>query len=571
MQWVFNNQPIEPWLKDFCEQRGLSLAIVPLLAQKRFKNSQALERFLYPKLRYVEGPEDIQNLSEAIVVVDKACKQSLSIAIVSDYDVDGVTSMALLYHCFKALNFSFTHFFPDREKEGYGLTTHVVQRILDTQQHFDILIALDCGTNSVEAIQLLRNKNIKVIVVDHHQPTCEILPDAIIINPHVAPEKHSDSAKQLCTAGLVFKWIHLWLKHLKTEGYAPALPLKMRPFLDLVALGTIADMVPLKEENRIFVHFGLDQMRHTQHIGLSGIMDFSGINPDLAISAEDVGFQLAPRINASGRLDSADMPFQLLTSDDDTKCFVLSDQLNKFNCERQEIEKRICEEAEAKIACKPNQYAYVLSKPSWHIGVVGIVAGRLSRKYNCPVFVLGEQNNKLRGSGRSIPSVNLVELFTAANSLIEQWGGHPGAVGLSLDKRNLVPLEKFLNQYLKSKFPKGLPEAILNINTTFQCHQISDKLMEDIELLEPFGQENEKPTFIIPNIVLYTPPERFGRNRQHIRFKIDSLSIIGWNIDANTLPINTPLDLAVQLSWNYWQSHRSLQITLIDWKVKEAF
>ena len=163
----------------------------------------------------------------------------------------------------------------------------------------------------------------------------------------------------------------------------------------------------------------------------------------------------------------------------------------------------------------------------------------------------------------------MVELFTAADAFIAQWGGHPGAVGLSLGKEKREPLENFLNQYLQTKFPEGLPEAILHISATLQNRQISEKFLEDVELLGPFGQENEKPVFVIPNVVLHTPPEQFGRNRQHIRFKADTLPVIGWNLDANVFPLNTPLDLAVQLSWNYWQSHRSLQTTLIDWKVKE--
>lgn len=569
MQWVFGNQTVDGWLKDFCEREGLCPALAPLLARYHFENLQELERFLYPKLSHIEAPESIQNLLLAVDVIDKACKRGRSIAVVSDYDVDGITSMALLYHGFKALNFSFTHFFPNREKEGYGLTTSVAQRILDTHQHFDVLMSLDCGTNSVEAIQLLNKNHIQVIVVDHHQPTCSELPEAIIVNPHVNPENHSVSSKNLCTVGLVFKWLHLWLKRLKNEGYQPAIDLRLRPFLDLVALGTIADMVPLKNENRLFVHFGLKQMQCTMHCGLSELLNVSGINAHASITAEDVAFQLAPRINASGRLNSADIPFSLLTSLDKTQCEDASLLLDDLNKQRQEIEKRICEAAEVIIAHKPKQYAYVLFQPSWHVGVVGIVAGRLSRKYNCPVFVLGEQNGQLKGSGRSIPAVDLVELFTAADSFIAQWGGHPGAVGLSLAAENLIPLEGFLNQYLTEKFPKGLPEAVLNISATIQDQQVSEKFMDDMKLLEPFGQENEKPTFVIPHVILHKTPECFGRNLQHIRFKIGSLSVIGWNFDAGALPLDTPLSLAVQFSWNYWQSHRSIQALLIDWKLSK--
>ena len=259
----------------------------------------------------------------------------------------------------------------------------------------------------------------------------------------------------------------------------------------------------------------------------------------------------------------------MLTSADKTQCEDASLLLDDLNKQRQEIEKRICEAAEVIIAQKPKQYAYVLFQPSWHVGVVGIVAGRLSRRYNCPVFVLGEQNGQLKGSGRSIPAVDLVELLTAADSFIAQWGGHPGAVGRSLNAENLIPLEGFLDQYLTEKFPKGLPDAVLNISATIQNQQVSEKFMDDMKLLEPFGQENEKPTFVIPHVILHKTPERFGRNLQHIRFKLGALTVVGWNLDVGVLPLNTPLSLAVQFSWNYWQSHRSIQALLIDWKLSK--
>lgn len=566
MQWIFNTPPVDEWLEGFCSRSGLHPIMARLLADKGFESPQDLECFLFPKLADVEMPESIENLQQAIEIVDYACKHGQSIAVVSDYDVDGVTSMALLHCGFKALNFSFTHFFPNREREGYGLTVSLAQRILATEQHFDVLVSLDCGTNSLEAIQLLQKNGMCVIVVDHHRSNGSALPDAVIVNPHVHPGKHSESSKQLCTVGLVFKWLHLWLKRLKAEHYEPAMSIKLKPFLDLVALGTIADIVPLSCENRIFVHFGLRQMACATQLGLSKLIHVSGINTSKPIISEDVAFQLAPRINASGRLGSAEVPFSLLTSTDEKHCTQTSLLLDDINKKRQEIEKCICAEAELMMQQNPKRYAYVLFQPSWHIGVVGIVAGRLSRKYNCPTFVLGEQNGKLKGSGRGIPSVNLVELLTAANGFMDQWGGHPGAVGLSLEKNNLVPLEHFFNQYLMEKFPHGLPEAALKISATIQVPQISEKFMDDLALLEPFGQENEKPVFVIPHVIFREKPECFGQNRQHIRFKVGNILVIGWHFDGNDVPIDRPLDIAVQFSWNYWQSHRSIQALLVDWK-----
>ena len=219
MRWLFNAPiPANSWIDQYILENGLSRSVGNLLRQIPFKDKLELHNFLHPSLQSVEMPELIENLAEAVGWVDIACKTSKRIAILSDYDVDGVTSMALMARYFQALGYTFEPYFPIRETEGYGLTERVVERILKTEPHLDYLISLDCGTNSIEAVKMLRDRNIKVIIVDHHKHNRDHLPDAIIVNPHINPEKHSQSAQELCTAGLVFKWLHLWLKKLKKEG-----------------------------------------------------------------------------------------------------------------------------------------------------------------------------------------------------------------------------------------------------------------------------------------------------------------------------------------------------------------
>lgn len=566
MRWVFNTQQTSSNIKDFVKNLGLDGALTELLSQMPFTSEEALKAFLEPSLRNVEPPETICHLSEAVQQINDACKQNKRIAILSDYDVDGITSMALLWHSFHALGYNFSYFFPNRELEGYGLTECVVDRILTSGQTIDLFIACDCGTNSIEAVEKLKAHWAKVIIIDHHQHTRESLPEAIIINPHVDEHRHSLSSQALCTAGLVFKLIHAWLKILKQENYPRAIPLQMRPFLDLVALGTIADMVPLCYENRLWVFFGLQEIIRTKVVGLQKLLKVSDCNLNFPISVEDVSFKLAPRINASGRLQTADMTFRLLIDSDESTCEYLAQQLNTLNQERQAIEKQIVKEAEALIDTDPNQPAYVLYKPSWHIGVVGIVAGRLTRKYNCPVFVLGDHEGKAKGSGRSIPDVNLVEMFTAANELIYQWGGHPAAVGLTVDHENIVPLELFFRSYLNKKFPQGLPEAVLPIASIITPAQITPAFLKGIDRLAPFGQGNEPPVFVIKNVCFSYPPEKFGRDNAHIRFDLGRHTVIGWNFGENDFPIHSPIDLAVKFTWTYWQNERRLQITLVDWQ-----
>ena len=564
MRWVLKEQKSHPWLNSCAEVLHLPKEVVNLISQLSFADEKEFMSFFVPTLKDVEDPSKIQNLARAVECIDVACKANQKIAIVSDYDVDGITSMALMKRCFDALGFTFCPFFPNRDAEGYGLTERLVDRILSNAS-FDFLIALDCGTNSIAAIEKLNMAGIQVIVVDHHQHNCEKLPKAIVVNPHVDSHLHSKSSQNLCSVGLVFKWVHAWLKRLKSEKYGPALEMRLRHFLDLVALGTVADLVPLRDENRLWVYFGLREMVQTQLIGLKKLLEVSGCNLNFPLNVEDVSFKLAPRINVSGRLDSADMPYQLLTSDDEVLCQQLAETLNNLNGERQKIERNIVKEAEAMILARPHRWAYVLYKEDWHVGVVGIVAGKLSRKFNCPVFVLGLHEGKAKGSGRSIPEVNLVEMFSSASSLIAQWGGHPAAVGLSIEINKIQAVEDFFNDYLKKFFPASLPEPTLNIAAVMRLEKLTSQFLNNMDRLAPFGQGNEMPVFVIENVILGEDIERFGQQGTHLRFKLNNFSVIGWGLGHSGISSGQAVDLAVCCGWSYWQTARSIQLQLIDW------
>lgn len=572
MRWLWEASAPAPWLAQCLVQRGIPKPLYPLLTQLHFADEAELDRFLQPSLKDVEDPQTILNLEHAVHALHQACRDKKSIAIVSDYDVDGVTSMALMYRFFSYFDFTFTPFFPDREIEGYGLTERVVDRILGQNKPFDYLISMDCGTNSIEAIQKLRAVGTQVIIVDHHRHIRESLPDAILVNPHVEEDKHSASSKNLCTAGLVFKCIHAWVKILKNEKNEKLGAFKLRDLLDLVALGTIADIVPLTQENRLWVHFGLRVMQKTKHVGLKALLQMAQCASLPALTVEDVSFRLAPRINASGRLASANLPYQLLTADDAHNSSILAQQLDALNGERQRIEEEILQEAESLIAKKTEAYAYVLYQKRWHVGVVGIVAGRLTHKYHKPVFVLGEQEGLAKGSGRSIPEVNLVEVFSQANDLLTHWGGHPGAVGLTLSLENLEAFEDKLNQIIKEELPEGIPEATLWITSELSPSDITPTFLEQIDQLAPFGQSYEAPIFVLKHLRLKQPAIPLGASKKHLKIKLEyPWIIIGWNRPAEQIPVGEPIDLAVRLEWSYWQGLRSLQLQLVDWRYSSSF
>ena len=570
MRWVFASPPKPPeWLKACVERSGYRPEIQQLLLQKSFRDEAEYEAFLSPSLKNIEPPEKIENIPEVVRRLHDACVKHRRIVVVSDYDVDGVTSMALLHRFFHRFGYEFIPVFPDREKEGYGLTEAVTERVLKDDAPFDLLMATDCGTNSIEAVQRLRDVGVGVLIIDHHQRSRDILPNAVIVNPHLNEAAHSTSALGLCTAGLIFKCLHAWLKILRSENVRGAYELRLSSFLDLVSLATVADLVPLQHDNRLFAAFGLRELQRTASVGLWALSEVCGCDPSYPPTAEDIAFKLAPHINVGGRLESAELPFELLTSDDADRCRVLARQLAQKNAQRQETERCIAAEAEVLINERPHQRAYVLYQPHWHVGVVGIVAGRLTRKYHCPVFVLGQQNGFAKGSGRSIEKVNLTELFSGAQPLLRHWGGHPAAAGLEVEIENILPLEARLNEILHQKFPDW-PQPTLPIASILPEISLTEDFLAELEHLAPFGQGNEMPIFAIKDIVLTEPAERFGKCGAHLRLTLNGHRAIGWNMGYACIPQNRPLDFAVQLGWSCWNGQRTLQIQVVDWRGSEA-
>ena len=365
---------------------------------------------------------------------------------------------------------------------------------------------------------------------------------------------------------LIFKCLHAWLKILHSENVRGAYELRLSSFLDLVSLATVADLVPLQHDNRLFAAFGLCELQRTASVGLRALSEACGCDPAYPPTTDDIAFKLAPHINVGGRLESAELPFELLMSDDEARCCLLARQLALKNVERQETERRIAAEAEVLINERPHQRAYVLYQPHWHVGVVGIVAGRLTRKYHCPIFVLGEQNGCAKGSGRSIEEVNLTELFSEVQPLLRHWGGHPAAAGLEVEIENILSLEARLNEILHQKFQGNWPQPILSIASVLSETSLTEDFLDELEHLAPFGQGNEMPIFALENVVLGQPAERFGKHGVHLRLVLNGHRAIGWGMGDACIPQNKPLDFAVQLGWSCWNGRRTLQVQVVDWQ-----
>jgi single-stranded-DNA-specific exonuclease len=571
MLWV--HTPISAGeAEELSRNAGVGPVLAELLLRAGHRDPVLAAEFLRPDLSRLEDPFLVGNVVPAVARLKAAISGREKVIVLGDYDVDGVSSTALLVLVLRRFGLDPTFVVPRRSEDGYGLSRSAIDRALEVGRP-DLFIALDCGTNSHEEVAYLVGQGIDVLVVDHHRSKDRALGQGLLINPHVTGTDGvvpRPAWQHLCTVGLVFKLMHGLLKQLRLEGHPVAARVKLRDHLDLVAMGTIADLVPLLGENRILAKNGLMILQETARPGLRALMDVSGITATQLIQPVDISFRLGPRINASGRLADAALSVELLLSEDANFARETAQQLDLFNRERQDIERKITEEAERMIE---DNYAsdagIVLFSEAWHPGVVGIVAGRVTRHYNRPCIVLGNEGDMAKGSGRSVDGVNLVEILAKCPQGLASWGGHPMAVGVSLPK---VELEGFRSRFAKAvrdQVGSGLTEARLTISAWLTPDQINEGLMDELDALHPYGQGNPEPVFGLAKVVFRRRPEVF--KARHFRFWVEdsrgrALSGVAWKMADRMPPLGVPLDLAVELNWNFFNDRKTLQIELIDWR-----
>ncbi|QYM80427.1 single-stranded-DNA-specific exonuclease RecJ [Horticoccus luteus] len=569
MRWTHTALPAEE-VGALSRDAGVSPVLAELLLRAGVARSELAAQFLQPALAGLTDPFLLRNLEAAATRLRLAIAQREDVVVLGDYDVDGVSSTALLVGVLRRFGLSPRFIVPRRADDGYGLSRSAIDRALE-QGRPQVFVALDCGTNSHAEVAYLCAQGIDVIVIDHHRSKERPLTQGILVNPHIDAEGSVDDVawRNLCTVGLVFKLAHGLLKQLRSENHPVAFELKLREQLDLVALGTVADLVPLRGENRILARHGLRILQETQRPGLRALMDVAGMRPAQGVLPVDISFRLGPRINASGRLADAALSVELLLNDDETFCRETAQQLDQFNRERQDIERKITEEAERLVEEQfLSSQGVVLFGETWHPGVVGIVAGRISRKYNRPCVVLGNDGELAKGSGRSVDGINLVEVLGQCSEQLSSWGGHPMAVGIALKKENLPEFRARFAAAVTAHAGGDIAERQLQIACWLELEHIREALMDELAGLHPFGQGNPEPVFGLRGIVLRHRPEVF--KELHFRFLVDNgvrrVHGVAWKQAHRLPPLNQPIDLAVELAWNHFNHRRLLQMELIDWR-----
>ena len=522
-----------------------SECIARLLLRKGFRCAEEVDAFLRPRLGSLSDPFLLPQMREAVSRILDALQRRERIVLFGDYDVDGVTSLALLAEMLRAYGSAPELFLPLRMEEGYGLSPESIERCLG-QYRPQLLIAVDCGTSSSKEIADLRKRGVDVIVFDHHEPK-SALPYCIAI---VNPKTTESGFEYLCSVGIVFKLCHALLK----TRPLPEFDLKSK--LDLVALGTVADIVPLRAENRILVQRGAIEIAHTSRVGLRKLIQVAGVRPP--ILPEDIGYRLGPRLNAAGRLSTAEKSLRLLLTDDDSEATMLAAELDRQNRERQEVEKQIFELATGKLKERFDatyDAAIVVGAHDWHQGVLGIVASRIARRYHRPTIVIGfDENGMGKGSGRSIEGLNLVEALSRCAERLDKFGGHEMAAGLALHEENFDLFADAFRKAAREVLSEEALQPCVRLDHELAFTEIDMDFLRWHEMLQPFGNGNTQPLFLAREVEPVALPRVV--NEKHLIFRLRQGNrhrrAVFFDGVANPLP-PTPWDIAFRIRADEYQ------------------
>ena len=522
-----------------------SECIARLLLRKGFRCAEEVDAFLRSRLGSLSDPFLLPQMREAVSRILDALQRRERIVLFGDYDVDGVTSLALLAEMLRAYGSAPELFLPLRMEEGYGLSPESIERCLG-QYRPQLLIAVDCGTSSSKEIADLRKRGVDVIVFDHHEPK-SALPYCIAI---VNPKTTESGFEYLCSVGIVFKLCHALLK----TRPLPEFDLKSK--LDLVALGTVADIVPLRAENRILVQRGAIEIAHTSRVGLRKLIQVAGVRPP--ILPEDIGYRLGPRLNAAGRLSTAEKSLRLLLTDDDSEATMLAAELDRQNRERQEVEKQIFELATGKLKERFDatyDAAIVVGAHDWHQGVLGIVASRIARRYHRPTIVIGfDENGMGKGSGRSIEGLNLVEALSRSAERLDKFGGHEMAAGLALHEENFDLFADAFRKAAREVLSEEALQPCVRLDHELAFTEIDMDFLRWHEMLQPFGNGNTQPLFLAREVEPVALPRVV--NEKHLIFRLRQGNrhrrAVFFDGVANPLP-PTPWDIAFRIRADEYQ------------------
>ena len=542
-----------------------------LLFSRGIKTDKEIYEFLHPLEMTPYDPNVFVDMEKTIERLSNAVDNNEKIVIYGDFDADGVTSTSLLYKTFKYLGADVNYFIPDRDKQGHGFDTKALVKLMTTVKP-KVIISVDCGISDVEAVNFINSFKIDVIITDHHEAPEELPKAFAIINPK-APNaldenltaKDIESLTSLAGVGVAFKVAQGLLKHYnKTEFVYEILP--------FVAVGTISDIVPLIGENRYLVTKGLELISQGKHYGIKRLLEIAGYKVEKGITSENIAFGVAPRINASGRLDTVEDAVKILISDNKQEIETSVISLNNFNKVRQELCQNMFLEAEEMLKQEGNRNpAIILYKPEWHIGIIGIVASKLVEKYYKPTFLMtySEETQQFRCSARGVEGLSLYDIISANSELLDGFGGHKLAAGLyfSKEKSSFEQVKSALNKTVKEMLNGQELKPFIDVDTEVYPTDINVELVEEISQMEPFGASNPSPIFAMKNLKI-KEKRLMGENKDHLRLTVQSgtceFTCVRWQMGDISLVPGDMIDIAFHPQINEYNGNTSVQLIIDD-------
>jgi single-stranded-DNA-specific exonuclease len=561
--WQIKGDP--PAALRLAKRLGISRLLASLLIHRDVSSPESAQSFLLPRLGALRDPFLFKDMDRACEIITDFIPKKKRITIYGDYDADGLTATALLVDFFSKLGTPVSFYIPHRLEEGYSLNERAIRKIAACNT--ELIVTVDCGISSFSEIGLAKRLGMEVIVTDHHKIPPDFEPVCPVIDP-LRPDSLFPF-RELSGVGLAFYLAIAIRSNLREEGFfnGRAEP-DLRSYLDLVALGTVADIAPLTEENRIAVKSGLKVLMDSVRPGIRALLRVSGVRRDRMIGTDDISFRLAPRLNAMGRLGPAARAVHLLTTDNDSEATLIARQMDSLNAQRQVIENRIVSETRERIQRIEDletRRTIVLFDPGWHRGVVGIVASKIVEEYYRPALIFALEGDLLRGSGRSIDGFDLYQALSDLSDLVKEFGGHSHAAGISIELERVGEFSEQFEELARQRIDPSDMMPKIEADAKLSLDSINPRTLKEIEMLVPFGCRNPRPIF-------WTGPLQVIASKvvgdDHLRLKLKEKGITFDCIafgKAGSHPLEgKSVDILFHVGTNTWQGIESIQLEVVD-------
>ncbi|MBL7838966.1 MAG: single-stranded-DNA-specific exonuclease RecJ [Cyclobacteriaceae bacterium] len=561
-RWIYKQTPPREAVEKLSQEININPYLSTILVQRGTNDFESAKAYFRPKLEELHDPFLMKDMQQAVDRLKRAIDAQEKILVYGDYDVDGTTAVALVYSYLRAFHPNCAVYIPDRHKEGYGVSRAGIEWA--DENGYTLIIALDCGIKAADMVVLAEHKGIDFIICDHHLPDEEIPNAVAVLDP-----KRKDCNypyKELSGCALGFKLIQAYARQHRNEQ-------EVYQFLDLVAVSTASDIVPITGENRILTYYGLRKLNENPLPGLKALREVSQNRSDLDVSG--IVFTLGPRINAAGRVAHASAAVELLIAETESEALELAGALNLNNDTRRQFDLDITEEALSMIHNNEvlrSAKSTVLFKNTWHKGVIGIVAARCIEKYYRPTVILTESNDKITGSARSVMGFDLYEAICKCSDLLEKFGGHKYAAGLTMDKKNLAAFQQRFEEVVTAQITSEMLTPSIEIDTPISFDAITPKFINVLKQMAPFGPENQKPVFEAQNVYASNSLSNF--KDRHVKFTASqegngsAFQVVGFDLGEHydQLAMQTPFRMAFTIEENFYNGYTSIQLRAKDIK-----